>query len=386
MSYLIHWPVLSAPTVKRGAWPTHASGPIAASYCSHHDQNEVVFDPVFFGVYWQRGDTATLERCLSVKRRLHVTDVVIAVAGNYADYLGGEAFDWRANPGKLHDLAVWLLDRGFRPIIFVSTADLGTEIEIYDGTMARVCGALTDLVDSAWYCIGWEVNKDRGGAWTAGQASDALLVCRQALGDKAKLIWHGQPTRTTPASYYGNDYHNRPHSTTPLRWVGATDNGAWIDADDPSDGSEMGAFYVEDSGFAEIDIVFYQTDHGANGPSYVTGGPGLDEFGQPRWWARAIECLERFLPPGTPMPGAAGFQVRDESGHVCKHAGQAGAPNSVGYVSPDWFAAPRRRGRVTWVLFETVCYEFIRGECSDTAVVECTHDARGFGCGHFGCQ
>jgi hypothetical protein len=252
--------------------------------------------------------------------------------------------------------------------------------------MQHVCAALIDLVDHAWFSIGWEVNKDRGGAFTAGQASDALLVCRRALGDRAMLVWHGQPTRTTPASYYGSDPNNKPHSTTPIRWVGPVESGAWVDSDDPSDGNEMGAFYVEGSGFAEIDVIAYQTDHGANGPSYTTGGPGLDAYGQPRWWARPIECLDRFLVPGTPMPGAVNYRWVDESGLLHVHAGVSGAADSVGYRAPDWFAAPRRRGRVRWLLLETVCYEYIRGGCSDQAVVRCTEDALALGCQQQGCR
>ena len=74
------------------------------------------------------------------------------------------------------------------------------------------------------------------------------------------LCWHGQPNRTTPASYYGSDYHNPPHRATPLRWVGdpLKNDGAWVDEDDPHDGSEQGAFYVENTGGAEIDVILFR--------------------------------------------------------------------------------------------------------------------------------
>src|SRR5215471_16360799 len=256
--------------------------------------------------------------------------------------------------------------------------------------MARTCGALADLVDHAWFSIGWEVDRDRGGAFSAGQASDALLCCRRVLGDTARLVWHGQPGRTTPASYWGYDYNNKP---TPgnqpeigLRWVGTPPtDGAWVDDDDPSNGDEQGAFFVEGSGFAEIDVIFFQTDHGMNGPSYTTSDPGLDNYGQPRWWGRTLECLDRFLPSGTPMPGATGYMRTDDSGTLHIHPGVSGARDSAGYTPPDWFASPRRRGRVAWVLFETVCYEYIRGGCSDAAVQRCTAEAKSFGCEHQGC-
>jgi hypothetical protein len=389
MDFATTWPLFSPATFHirppLGTWPTVASGPIAASYCSHTDDlGQVVFDPVYFGLYWDWHDHGRLEACLAMKRQLRLTDVVIAVQGGYGSYMDGATFDWRADPTQLHALAVWLLDRGFRPIVYVCTADPGTEVEIYDGTMTLVCSALVDLVDAAWFSIGWEVNKDRGGAFTAGQASDALLVCRAVLGDRAQLVWHGQPTRTTPASYYGSDYDHKPHADTPIRWVGTPDSGSWVDSDDPSDGNEMGAFHC--GGFEEIDVIAYQTDHGANGPSYTTGGPGLDAYGQPRWWGRAIECLDRFLVPGTPMPGAVNYRWVDEGGLLHVHAGVSGAKDSTGYCPPDWFAAPRRRGRVTWLLLETVCYEYIRGGCSDAAVKRCTADATALGCQHQGCR
>jgi hypothetical protein len=375
------------PRPPLGVWPTIDASPICASYCSHcDDQATVVFDPIYFGVYWDVGDTERLDACLDIKRALSITDVVIAVQGGYRDYLNGATFDWRADPDMLHALAVWLLDRGFRPIIYVCTADGGTEKEIYDGTMARICGELVDLIDHTWFSIGWEVDRDRGGAFTAGQASDALLVCRQALGDRAQLVWHGQPNRTTPASYYGSDYNSKPNRATPLRWVGTPPrDGAWVDDDDPSNGSEQGAFFVEGSGFAEIDIVFYQTDHGLDGPSYVSGDPGLDQFGQPRWWGRVLECLDRFLPAGTPMPGAKNYQRVDDRGTLHIHPGVAGATDSAGYRPPDWFASPRRRGRPKWVCFETVPFEYIRGGCSEEAVQRCTREAASFGCTHQGC-
>jgi len=152
-------------------------------------------------------------------------------------------------------------------------------------------------------------------------------VCRGVLGDAAQLVWHGQPNRTTPASYYGSDYHNKPWTPTPIRWVGdpVANDGAWVDEDDPSNGDEQGAFFVEGTGFAEIDVVFFQTDHGAGGPSYLTGGPPMDRFGQPTWWERTIECLDRFLPAGTPMPRAKGYQRVDGAGVLHVHPGVAGS-------------------------------------------------------------
>ena len=371
-----------------GKWRTVNDGPIAASYCSHKDhEGQVCFDPIYFGNYWDQQRWDEIDACLTLKRSLGLTDIVIAVQGGYGDYMGGQTFDFRNDPSRLHALAAYVLDHGFRPIIYVCTADGGTEKEIYNGVMDSVCRALVDLVPYAWFSIGWEVDKDRGGAFTAGQASDALLCCRRALGDAAQLIWHGQPNRTTPASYYGSDYNHKPSTSTPIRWVGdaAKNDGAWVDEDDPSDGNEQGAFFVEGSGFAEIDIVFFQTDHGNEGPSYVSGNPGLDQFNQPRWWGRTLECLDRFLEAGTPMPGAQGYQRVDDQGVLHIHPGVAGSRDSAGYTPPDWFHSYRRRGRPKWVLFETVPYEYMRDQCSEEAVTRCTNEGTSFGAVHQGC-
>src|SRR5262245_35976793 len=165
-----------------GPWPKCDAAPINASYCSHslpfHD-GDACFDPIFFGVYWAIGETGEIDNALDVKRSLGFTDVCIAIAGGYGGYMDGATFDFREDPIKLRSLAGYLLDRGFRPLIYVCTADGGTEKEIYNGTMQRVCEALVDLVDHAWFSIGWEVDRDRGGAFSAGQASDALLLCRR---------------------------------------------------------------------------------------------------------------------------------------------------------------------------------------------------------------
>lgn len=344
-----------------------------ASMCSTRDgAGVVVFDPIYFGTAWVAGWRDRIDACLDDKRRRGITAVLLAVQGGYRDYLNGETFDFHANPSELNLLARYVRDRGFVPIIMVGTADGGTDREIYDGTMQRVCDALKELATSAWFCAGYEQNMDRGGGYTAKNMDDALLLMRRRLGPDAKLLLWLQPNRCTPASYWGSDFTAKPHAPIPIRWIGTPPrDGAWIDADDPYEGQEQGAFYV--SGGLEIDGVWYQTPHGADGPSYVGGGPGTDGHGQPRYIDRVIECCDRFLPRGTPMPGAAGHI--DGSGHV--HG-----PVCPSWSAPDWFARERPRGRPVFIVGETVPYEYIRdqqgratgnppGQCSDDAVRAC---------------
>lgn len=85
------------------------------------------------------------------------------------------------------------------------------------------------------------------------------------------------------------------------------------------------------------------------------------------------------------MPGAAGYQRTDEGGVLHVHPGFAGSRDSAGYTPPDWFVITRKRGRPIWCLFETVAYEYTRGQCSNEAVARCTEEGRSFGCESQGC-
>jgi len=355
-----------------------------ASYCSHRDSTgEVVFDPIYFGVLWADGNRARIDDCLATKRGLGVDAIQLCVQGGYGSYFGGRTFDFRSHPSQYGDLCTYMRDAGFVPIILVATADGGTHKEIYDGTMQRVLEATAHLAKDAWYCAGYEQNLDRGGAYSARQQHDAALLMRQVCGPEAYLMLWLQPMRCTMAAYWGSNKDHKP--TAPdwnpidFRWVTSASNpaeGAWIEADDPAGGGEQEAWYIE--GGLELDGLWYQTDHGSNGPSYAAPGgtPGLDSFGQPRYFDRLIEICDRFLAPGTPMPGADGFI--DSSGY--RHTGVCPS-----HSAPDWFHQSRTRGRPTLIVGETVPYEYTRDQCCDEAVSECTRALDSLGITSHGC-
>jgi hypothetical protein len=354
-----------------------------ASYCSHRDhEGDVVFDPIYFGVWWQNGDRARLDRCLEVKRSLGVNAIQLAAQGGYPGYMAGATYDYRQNLGEYGALCDYIVAEGFTPIILVGTADGGTHVEIYNGQMARTLDATAHLAKDAWYCAGYEQNLDRGGAYNCKNMDDALKLMRAHVGDDGLLALWLQPTRCTPAGYWGSNRNAKPSAPdwnpTELYWKTSDENpndGAWLEVEDPYGGDEQGAYYK--SAGVEIDGLLYQTDHGVNGPSYVEGGPGLDAHGKPRWWDRFIEICDRFLAPGTPMPLAQGFIDSSNITHT-----SATAPSTS---APDWFHGDRRRGRPVLCLWETVPYEYTRDACSDEAVKRCSQDAIGLGVTVQGC-
>src|SRR5215831_5581187 len=91
---------------------------MTASYCSHRDdQGEVVFDPIYFGVWWQRNDRARLDRALDIKRSLGVNAVQLCVQGGYGSYMGGATYDFRQHPEEYGALCTYVRDEGFIPVI-----------------------------------------------------------------------------------------------------------------------------------------------------------------------------------------------------------------------------------------------------------------------------
>jgi hypothetical protein len=267
----------------------------------------------------------------------------------------------------------------------VGTADGGTHVEIYDGTMARLLDATAHLASQAWYCAGYEQDLDRGGGYSARQQHDAAHLMRAHVGDDGLLLLWLQPTRCTMASYWGSNKNAKPTppawNPVELRWKQSDSDpneGAWVEADDPAEGGEQEAWYTD--GCLEIDGLWYQTDHGSQGPSYATPGgqPGLDGYGQPHYFDRLIEICDRFLARGTPMPGALGFI--DTSGYT---HGSGQAPSLAS--APDWFHAPRERGRPVLGVGETVPYEYWKDACCDEAVWVCSEALTSLGIVAHGC-
>lgn len=360
-----------------------------ASYCSHRDHvGRVVFDPIYFGLLWDMNDRATIDACLAVKRAMGVDAIQLCVQGGYPDYAAGKTFDFRTRPEVYAGLCDYIHAAGFTPIILIGTADGETYQEIYNGTMRAVLEATKHLAPFAWWCPGYEVNADRGGGFTAKQTDDALGLIRSVVGDEGLILLWLQPGRCTPATYYGSDPNHKPGTPTwcgpiELKWIygdpAHPENGAWIEASDPYGGDEQGAYYKSNG--REIDGLWYQTPHGNDGPAYLTGGPGLDGWGQPRYLDRVIEIADRFLAPGTPMPGAVGHKSDNGHGGFNLHT-SAVAPS---ISAPYWFYEYRARGPVQFIIGETVPYEYTRGECSDEAVAACCRLMESIGAPVAGC-
>src|SRR5262245_51011421 len=107
--------VLSSASVATPSGPRDRRT-MKASYCSHRDHTgAVVFDPIYFGVWWQRGDRARLDRCLDVKRRLGVDAIQLAVQGGYGGYMDAATFDFRSDVAEYGRLCTYVRDEGFIP-------------------------------------------------------------------------------------------------------------------------------------------------------------------------------------------------------------------------------------------------------------------------------
>src|SRR5262245_14164869 len=79
----------------------HDRKTMRAADCSHRDhEGAPVFDAIYFGVYWSRGDRSRLDACLRVKRDLGVDAVQLCVQGGYPGYLSGATYDFRNDLGK----------------------------------------------------------------------------------------------------------------------------------------------------------------------------------------------------------------------------------------------------------------------------------------------
>src|SRR5262245_36239113 len=230
-----------------------------ASYCSHRDQyGDVVFDPIYFGVWWANGDLDRLAGCLAVKRAMGVNAVQLAPQGGYPGYMAGATYDFKNDLANYGRLCTFIVSEGFTPIILVGTADgpsdsapTGTWVEIYNGQMSRTLDATAHLNKDAWYCAGYEQNLDRGGGYNCKQMDDALQLMRAHVGDDGLLALWLQPTRCTPAGYWGSYQPNKPTppdwNPTELYWKTSDDNpadGAWLEVEDPYHGDEQGAYYM----------------------------------------------------------------------------------------------------------------------------------------------
>jgi hypothetical protein len=188
--------------------------------------------------------TGELEACLDIKRALGLTDVVID-SGRLRD-VSPAPRSTGAAIARLHAWPCGSSSASADHLRLHRRQRLLRDLRRHDG--ARCERSRPGRSRVVQYRVGSRSRSRRRVHGWAGERR--ALVCRRTLGDRAQLVWHGQPNRTTPASYYGSDYNRAESRDAAALGRHAAARGAWIDADDPSDGQEQGAFYVDPSGFA----------------------------------------------------------------------------------------------------------------------------------------
>lgn len=229
------------------------------------------------------------------------------------------------------------LHRGLTPIIFLHSGDFYAGDDYFRGVCAWWNAHCADLTDQVIFVNGWETRRKNCGL-TADEFNRANTILREVLGQSAILAFHGSPE----SGLFGS------HAP-------AEENDPWLDDDEP------GNWYTHCG--SEFEVLLFQTLYADDNDK--------DEYGDPKWYNRTLDTAERFLPYGTPMPGAEGL-----------HAGNDKLRN--GHAEPDWFGRTRERGRPVLVAFEYVAWGYIRGYVSDERVKEVAQKLYSFGFRYFG--
>jgi hypothetical protein len=181
------------------------------------------------------------------------THVVLCPVMQYPGY--PLAADWRTQPQRFADAVILLLNRGFIPIIQMTSGDGGTgqDVDLYWRDL------LETMRPALPYCLltpGFEV-VGPGGGWSSAELSRGLLVLNDAKPGAIGV--HLQPERATGSSHP-------------------------VEADDPWQGDEAGFWTAHGGQF--VDVLCYQTPHGRKLLDVDAQGIG-------GWEDRWIEILDR---------------------------------------------------------------------------------------------
>lgn len=292
-----------------------------------------MFDP-----FWSSLPPARRAEWIEDKTARGLTHIVLSRAYRYPRYeartgfAGSDGLDGVTLAARAHES----YQGGLWPLVWLYDDDADGQAAVYDGRMRAMAEALVPVADElGGVSPAWEI----AGTWPSQVIIDAGVLLHDVLGRLGvPLILHGSDKeRCTGASYP-------------------------VEPDDPSRGDEAGWWYIAD----KYTDYFWQSRHGSDGPSFSDGDADPDGG---TWLGRAVECWERFAPPGTHMP-ALGRDVR--------------TPDMHGRIAPDWFAAPRAGGRVRFTPFELEEYEDVTDTVSDARITHVADLLASFGFTRFG--
>lgn len=175
--------------------PPSNDAPMRANFCGMRDP---VTGEVMFTIF-VADPAMPLEQRLRwyrLQREAGLTHWVLAVKGGYR---GIHEFDWSRQPERMLSLIREVFSQGFKPVIFLSSGDRGTEVDI-DGYFAAFLDAMRPIAADCWWLPGWEV-VGPGGHWRSIHLSHALEVMDAHL-PAAALVWvHLVDNRITGASH-----------------------------------------------------------------------------------------------------------------------------------------------------------------------------------------
>jgi hypothetical protein len=249
--------------------------------------------------------------------------------------------------GEVLDGLDRILKRGLVPRLFLDSGGPFPGTPYLTELAAAFPAAYREPVD---WVVAWEPVK---GDWKSDEFSRAIRGVRGVLGDSPILQCHLSPERAAGSS-------NPPEDA------------------DPWKSDEVGFWFGY--GGEQFDGILYQ--------SSVPLGNGRDKtnhFGELGWKERGIEVAERFLPPGTPMPGAAGFKMEGDKDPVTGIPECRVHPGVAGFHS--WFGANgngRKRGIPALTWFEATAYTYIREQSDEAWAREVATWAKSVGFQGFG--
>lgn len=381
------------------AFPPAVRGEYKAGFCSHVDDwGRLVYDPQYWPWMWDLHERGELDRytfpadhvlpdgtevkagetrerdpmtsmliCLLIKRLAGIHTIVDDLP-NGSVYLNPDRPnapgnwtptqpDWRTGAGleRWLDLIAFHQRLGFATDLVYCDTYAEVENGVYRGWLRAV--KARGLADRSFHTHAWESSgKDQ--TWTTRQNWRAGEIAVEELGADAQIAVHmdsAPPGRCTVASFLGVAPVGEPapESKTPPKvshtfiekdeaspHYGKTMN-YWIEADDPSGGSEVDAMRA-----CPFTVIKTQMP--------------LDGAFNQHYRERQLECWDRYAPPGTWVPSLK----RPVTG-------------------PDWFRGIRR---ILFVVFEPgVPYVRFRGLTDDAGVRDVQAYFDGIGVTNQGC-